>query len=766
MSVDPAPGLAGAQAEVPGSGLPTDEDRALMRDTVRGILEQEWPASAYERGLLDADRQRQVWRALVDVGVASLGSEPTEGGVREIALVAEELGRAASLAPMIATGIANLLLSPRAVDARVKALLERIHTGEAIVALSFGDCEPARSVGRVSVADGKARGTVQFIEAADIATHLLVFIAEGCSLAIVTLAPQTRNVEATRAMGADGLARITLEGATAQLIPLSAAEVSAMLNVSRIALAARTHGGTRHVFDLAVEYAKERQQFGRRIGSFQAIQHKLANNLMALEGVRLSVAYAAECFDLGHPHWKLYAAATFASAAATLRQVALENHHAFGAIGYAEEHVAPRYFKRAHVDLIRHGGHQAARAELASFYLDDTPRKVPELDLGPSGNAFREEVRRWLEETWPKSRSEAWYDQPYVEREYNPEFPRQLGAKGWIGLNWPKRFGGQERSPLELIGFIEVLEQYQAPRAGAPIHGNMLIMRGTPQQQAERLPAILKGEAIYGMGLSEPNSGSDLASLRTRAERDGEDWIINGQKIWCTTFYGEYLLVAARTDPNAQPPHAGISAFIVPTNAPGLTIKPTGTMYDGRFANLYFDDVRVPTKDMIGPVNGGWDVIMSALTTERGVYGGQMVSQVVHQFEALCAVLRTTVDADGKPLRLDPLVRDKIGDLVAQIEIGRRLMLACARSAEGGVTPVHVAALTKVYMGELMERFGEAALDLLGLSGALSFGAPGAVLKGQLEQKLRNSLMWVISLGTNEIQRSIIAKAALNLPSK
>lgn len=759
---DPPP----AEAALPGAGLPTAEDRSMMRDAVRGVLAQVWPTSVYEQGVTDPDKQRAVWRALVDLGVAGLGRDPSEGGVREIVLVAEELGRAASLAPILATAIANLLLGPRAAEAKIGTLLQQIHTGQAIVTHSFGDCDSGRVVGKVSVSGGQAHGTVQFIEAADIATHLLVFVGDGPQLAIVPLTPDTSTVQATRAMGADGLAQITLDGAAAELAPLQASDVSAMLNVSRLALAARTYGGARHVFDLAVDYAKERQQFGRHIGSFQALQHKLVNNLMALEGVRLSVDYAAECHDFGHPQWRLYAAAAFASAGATLRQVALENHHAFGAIGYAEDHTAPRHFKRAHVDLIRHGGYQAARAELADFYLDDTQRRVPELDLGPSGNAFREEVRRWLEETWPASRAEAFYDRPYDEREYDPDFPRQLGAKGWIGLNWPKSVGGQERRPLELIGFIEVLEQYQAPRAGAPIHGNMLIMRGAPEQQAERLPAILKGEAIYGMGLSEPNAGSDLASLKTRAERDGDDWLINGQKIWCTTFYGDYLLVAARTDPDAEPQHAGISAFIVQTDAPGLTIRPTGTMYDGRFANLYFDDVRVPAKDMIGPVNGGWDVITSALITERGYYGGQMACQLVRQFELLCDVLRTAVDAEGRPLRLQPLVRDKIGDLIAQIEVGRRLMLSCARSAESGVTPIQDAAISKVYTGELMERFGEAALDLLGLEAALSFGARGALLRGQLEQKLRFSLMWVISLGTNEIQRSIIAKSALGLPRR
>jgi alkylation response protein AidB-like acyl-CoA dehydrogenase len=759
---------SGASPEIPspGADLPTAEDRTMLRGAVRGVLAKVWPASAYEHGVADPDKQRAVWQALVGLGVAALGQDPREGGVREIVLVAEELGRAASLAPMLSTAVANLLLAPHAGEARIAALLQQIHAGEAIVALSFGECDLGRAVGKVSVNGGAARGTVQFIESADIATHLLVFLRDGPQLAIVSLTPDTSTITATRAMGADGLAQVALDNAAAELTPLTEADVSAMLNLSRLALAARTYGGTRQVFDLAVDYAKERKQFGRHIGSFQALQHKLVNNLMALEGVRLSVDYAAECCDFSHPQWRLYAAAAFASAAATLRQAALENHHAFGAIGYAEEHLAPRYFKRAHVDLVRHGGYQVARADLADFYLDETPRKVPELDLGPSGNAFRAEVRQWLEETWPKSRADAFYNRPYVEREYDADFPRQLGAMGWIGLNWPRRVGGQERRPLELIGFIEVLEQYQAPRAGAPIHGNMLIMRGTPEQQAERLPAILRGEAIYGMGLSEPNAGSDLASLKMRAELDGDDWVINGQKIWCTTFYGDYLLVAARTDPDAEPQHAGISAFIVRTDAPGLTINPTGAMYDGQFANLYFDDVRAPAKDMIGPVNGGWEVITSALITERGYYGGQMVCQLVHQFEALCDVLRTAVDAEGRSLRLQPLVRDKIGDLIAQIEIGRRMMLSCARSAESGVTPIQDAAMSKVYSGELMERFGEAALDVLGLEAALSFGAPGAVLRGQLEQKLRYSLMWVISLGTNEIQRTIIAKSALNLPSK
>ena len=146
---------------------------------------------------------------------------------------------------------------------------------------------------------------------------------------------------------------------------------------------------------------------------------------------------------------------------------------------------------------------------------------------------------------------------------------RALGITGWIGLNWPKRFGGQARSPLEQLAFMEEMEQPEAPRAGAPVQAPCSQVYGTPEQQQRYLPEILRGEAIYGMGYSEPQAGSDLASLKTRAVRDGDHYVINGQKIWTTTYWGEYMLLAARTDPNATPPHAGITMFIVPMNAPG-----------------------------------------------------------------------------------------------------------------------------------------------------------------------------------------------------
>jgi len=285
------------------------------------------------------------------------------------------------------------------------------------------------------------------------------------------------------------------------------------------------------------------------------------------------------------------------------------------------------------------------------------------------------------------------------------------------------------------------------------------MMHGTPAQQRRYLPEILRGEAMHGMGYSEPDAGSDLASLRTRAVRDGDDWVITGQKIWTTTYWGKYMFLAARTDREAKP-HAGISLFIVPMDAPGIDVRPATTMYDGRFANIFYDGVRVPADALVGPLHGGWKVLTDALAHERGTVGGGIALKVAHAFELLCRDVRES----GLALRDDALVRDRIATLAAEIEVGRRLMIHCAELATGGTTPPETGAISKVFSGELMERFGEAALELLGPRAALSQGAAGALRGGRYEQGLRHSLMWVISIGTNEIQRSLIAQRGLGLP--
>ena len=183
-------------------------------------------------------------------------------------------------------------------------------------------------------------------------------------------------------------------------------------------------------------------------------------------------------------------------------------------------------------------------------------------------------------------------------------------------------------------------------------------------------------------------------------------------------------------------------------------------MYDGSFANIFYDEVRVPADALIGPLHGGWKVLTDALANERGVVGGGIVLKVAHAFDLLCRDVR----AAGPALRDEAQVRDRIATLAAEIEVGRRLMIQCAELATSGTTPPETGAISKVFSGELMERFGEAALEILGPRAALSQGAAGALRHGRYEQGLRHSLMWVISIGSNEIQRSLIAQRGLGLP--
>ncbi|MGY3697374.1 alkylation response protein AidB-like acyl-CoA dehydrogenase [Bradyrhizobium sp. USDA 3240] len=735
-----------------------DDVAGMLRDSLRGFLDEHWRP----RGVTASsspDEVSAIWRKLVGQGVAALGVEG-EGGLAEILVVMAELGRAGCPAPMWSAAFANLAIAGSKVDVVVE-LMERLHSGKAIVAFSFGALDPDRGTGSVEATNSTATGVLRFVEAAGGATHLLV-VLEQAHLALIDLGGVGVECVATRAMGAWGQYEVRLNAAPLTRIPVGTVDLDDLRIKGKAALTARAYGAARRAFELAVDYAKERHQFGQPIGKFQAIQHKLANCLISLEGVRLILEHAARLHDGGDDDWRYFSDCASAFSGNALRQVSLETQHTFGAIGYAEEHEAPIHFKRVHLDTIALGGASDAKHRLAAQLLDADGAGLPQYDLGSAGNAFREQVRLWLAQNWTGDTKQAFAQRPFAKREFDAGFARNIGETGWIGLGWPEQFGGQARSPLEQIAFMETMERGEAPRIGAAIQANALMMFGTAEQQRKYLPEILRGEAMHGMGYSEPQAGSDLAALRTSAIKDGDHWVINGQKIWTTTWWGKYMFLAARTDKDAKPPHAGVSMFIVPMDAPGITTRPSVTMYDGTFANIFYDNVRIPAENLVGEVNGGWKVLTGALAFERGLVGGGIVLKVAHAFEQLRSHVMTKQGEQS--LADDPIVRDKIATLASEIEIGRQLMMHCAELAADGVTPPEYGAISKVFSGELMERFGEAALDILGMRAALSEQMPGAIDNGRFEQNLRHSLMWVISIGTNEIQRSLIAQRALGLP--
>ena len=744
-----------------GGPQPGAEERELLRDSVRGFLAAHWPVAGVVAAHADPAAMAAVWRGLAGQGLTMLGSDAEIGGLTELLVLMEELGRAACPLPLADAMLVNLAFG-QASDAAARALVAALHAGAAMPVLALGTADGDANAGAITVSDERADGVLRFVDAGSAVSHVLTVDAAGDRLLLLHLADPGCAVRPARAMGLAGHGEITFARVPIHELPVAAVAVSDLHRLRRLALTARAHGAARRAFEMAVDYAKERQQFGKPIGSFQAVQHKLANCLINLEGVRLTLHNAAAQYDCASADWRYFASAAIAFAGPALRQVSLETHHAFGAIGYAEEHEAPRHFRRVHLDTFAMGGVRRAREELATHYFDDG-KDLPRYDLGAAGNAFREQVAAWLATHWSGERKAAFDAREFHDREFDHAFARDIGNTGWIGLMWPREHGGQARTPIEQIAFMEETERGEAPRIGASVQATALLLFGTPAQQQKYLPEILAGEAMHGMGYSEPNAGSDLASLKTSAVRDGDDWVINGQKIWTTTWWGKYMFLAARTNREAKPAHAGISMFIVPMDTPGIQVKPAATMYDGTFSNIFYDNVRVSADALVGEVDGGWKVLTSALATERGLVGGGIVFKVAHAFEQLCQLVRST-EREDRPLCEDALVRERIAQFAADIEVGRQLMMHCAELAGSGATPPEMGAISKVFSGELMERFGEGALEILGLAATLSQGAPGAIQNGRFEQNLRHSLMWVISIGTNEIQRSLIAQRGLGLP--
>jgi acyl-CoA dehydrogenase len=346
----------------------SDFDRNLLRDSMRELLLRCWPADDAVARATDEQAVGAVWRDIAGQGLAALGFDPKETGLREITLVFEELGRAACPAPLLGAVAANLALAGQRSNA-VQALVDDLHQGKAAVAVALAAADGDRAAGRVTVQGSTLSGKVSFVESAQAATHVLVLTDDPAGAALVAKGAPGLRVEETPSMMVPTFAELTFADTPATLVPLPADALAEIAAVTRVACLARALGAAQRAFELAVEHAKVRKQFGQLIGHFQAVQHKLANNLIALDGARLAIESAAEARDRSDPEWRVFAAAAAAFAGPALREVSIQTHRAFGAIGYAEEHEAPRHFRRVHADVARFGGVPRARAELADYLL-------------------------------------------------------------------------------------------------------------------------------------------------------------------------------------------------------------------------------------------------------------------------------------------------------------------------------------------------------------------------------------------------------------
>ncbi|MFT3754431.1 MAG: acyl-CoA dehydrogenase [Pseudoxanthomonas sp.] len=720
----------------------------MLRSSVREAFKQEVETHG---GISEAaSKWPALWAVAHDLGLDALGADETLGGVEALCAAMEQCGHVGAPIPLLPSFLANRLLGVASIA----------RGNEDIACIAFGTLDGDAAAGSVSEANGSISGRLRLVEYADHATHLAAFVSPT---RVAWIALDAAGVSTTVQ---PGLARPPLTNIVLDKVPAQCFDVPTELtqdarDIARLALTARALGAATRAFDLVVDHAKTRQQFGQPIGKFQAIQHKLADCLTRLDSVRLTLECAASNVDARHDDRRFFASAAFAAANPMLRQTMLEVQHTFGAIGYAEEHESPQHFRRVHADLLRVGGVRTAREELAAWLLD-AKQSLPTHDLGPAPEQLRQEVRQWLDENWTDEERERTLALPNGDHGWSQAFSRKMAQRGLIGLSWPRKFGGGERSVLEQFAVIEELERSGAANsyhaAAENLIGPAIAAFGTQEQKEKFLPAILRGELSICLGYSEPEAGSDLASLRTKAVRDGDDWVITGQKLWTTAIeHAQYIWLAARTNPQATPPHAGISIFMVPLDTPGITRRPSMAFYGQPFDATFWDEVRVPGDALIGEVDGGWKVITHALAAERLLMGGH-VARLQAAFERLCA----HVAADAT-LHVRTDVRSKLGELAAEVEVARQLVLRTVRMLAAGKLPLQEAGMCKAYSGELMERMSEAAMDLLGASALLSREATDVPLAGGIEQMLRTSIMMVVGGGTSEVQRNLIARS-LGLP--
>ncbi|MEA1958364.1 MAG: acyl-CoA dehydrogenase family protein [Chloroflexota bacterium] len=381
---------------------------------------------------------------------------------------------------------------------------------------------------------------------------------------------------------------------------------------------------------------------------------------------------------------------------------------------------------------------------------------------------LRQEVREFIEDELAKGNFETHCDAWMGG--YSAEFSRKMGEKGWIGVCWPKDCYGQGKGYVDRMVITEELVRYGAPAAAHWFAdrqmGPSIIRHGTKEQQDFFLPRIAKGEFVFGIGMSEPEAGCDLASLKTKAVPDGDDYVINGQKVWTSgAQHIDYIYLIARTDTEV-PKHKGISEFIIDMKTPGIDVRPLIDMTGGHHYNeVFFDNVRIPKTTLVGELNKGWYQIAQQLDFERSG-----VERLMTNYPLLEDIIKYVKETQqhGQPMSKQINVRQSIADLIITFEAGRLLTYRVAWVLDQGKLPTTEAALAKAFSTAFEQQLAQVTSQIPGLYGTLrqgSKGIPPSFREPPAESYLF-SPAYTIQGGTNEILRNIIAGRGLGLPSK
>lgn len=758
-----------------------------IRDSARDFLQRR-DQRQRKRGEATADRD--YWREIAEVGWLGMSvPEPLGGlglGWRAMAAVLEEAGRAQLPEPLVGAGVlpAALLARIEPVDAaRRDALLQAVCGGDALIGLAWQETEGQLEAGEAATAFGVSvterdgayvlNGEKRHVMPGAGVDGWLVTADGERGTALFFVAAGTPGVTTQVHARADGAAacHLTIESAVVPAHALLARDgvvdaVDEALDLGRLMQSAELVGVARQVLADSVAYLNTRQQFGRPLAAFQALQHRLVDAAMQVELAANSLLDALDTLDARPGDATLRktvasrAKARAARAGLEAARLAIQLH---GAIGYTEECDVSLYFRSAlHLaawlgNATAHRQRYGALAALPAPGADDDDA-VPITDFpreadwnGMAEADFRRLVRGFFRAHYPEHlRHVPWR----LHWDEIKDWYYTLSRQGWIAPSWPREHGGMALSPARQIAFIEEAERHgvaRAPDQGLVMLGPILIRHGTGEQRARFLPGILSGEAVWAQGYSEPNAGSDLASLRCEALVDGDDLVVSGQKTWSTLAQdATHMFMLVRTDKTVKK-QAGISFLLVDLASPGVSRRPIRTLSGHEeFCEVFFDQVRVPRANVVGELNAGWGIAKALLGFERLFSGSPKHAN--HALQQIFSIARQ------RGLLADPAFADRLAELRLDAADLTAMYSVFAELAKAGRPLPPELSLLKVWATETHERLGALLIQIAeeygGAAMRLGYG------NGQVHALAPyvNALAATIFSGTNEIQRNIYAK--------
>ena len=760
------------------------EDAERLREAVRNFLEKRSGDSEVRRQMnSEAGFSPTVWKqAAQELGLHGLAIPEAHGGSGaspvELGVVFEEMGRSLFCGPFLATvGLAATTLMEIGGD-EAAAHLPGIACGATIATLAWAGAEPAAST-LTATPDGERwhlAGTAATV--IDGASADLVLVAarteRGLSLFGVTDADDTlvrrplTTMDSTRK-----LAELTFTGTPATLIGTAGSAAPALQRATDIAtlyLAAEQLGGATRVLEGAVDYAKSRIQFSRPIGSFQSIKHRCADMLVDVESARSMVWHGLFTAATSPENVALSAALAGSLVPDAYQRVAAENIQIHGGIGFTWEHWAHLFLKRAKSSQLLLRTPARHRARLAGFFdaaaaTDPLSATLPESADDAQSAALAADVDAFLAEHPVPDAGDTVGDRGFREARFDAGlavvgFAPGHGGRGFDTSLQPlveQRFaqaGAADHTARNVIGL---------GMAMPTIHAH-----GTDDQKARFLRPAFSGAQIWCQLFSEPDAGSDLAALATRAVRDGDDFVVSGQKVWTSLGHvADWGILLARTDPDV-PKHNGLTYFLVDMRSPGIEVRPLRQLTgEAEFNEVYLTQVRVPAANVLGSVGNGWSVAMTTLANERVSLGARPAARGSGPIGQAVAMYRSALD-DG---RIDPVTADRLSTLWARAEAARLTNVRAA--ARAGRVPGPEGSIAKLQMAELNKAIYEFCVDISGPDGLLIDGyeetAPefAAVHGGRdVRKAYLRSLANSIEGGTSEVLRNILGERVLGLPAE